>query len=64
MKVTLRFLSIIELVDFSVLMHFPQLQIDPKNLTITCELSEADMELAKRSYHASVEDIDPMLNTT
>jgi hypothetical protein len=44
-------------------MHVSEMQIDPKNLTITCELSEADTELAKRSYHASVEDIDPIFDS-
>ena len=43
-----------ELADFSMFVDFEKALIDKDNLTLTADLSEAEIELAKNTYNALV----------
>jgi hypothetical protein len=53
-KVWLRFETILQLADFLEVMAMTKYTIDRISNIIVCELGEADIELAKRSYHAKL----------
>jgi hypothetical protein len=51
---TLKFPTILLLIDFQMVTKTESFQINNINLTLTGEFSEADIELAKYGYHAEV----------
>jgi len=53
-QVTLQFPSIIELIDFTFIIDGTMFEADRRKNRLTCELSSADVELAKTDYKASV----------
>jgi hypothetical protein len=53
-KVWLRFETILQLADFVEVMAITRYQLDRISNIIVCELGEADIELARRSYHAKL----------
>ena len=53
-KVCLRFETILQLFDFVDVMAITKYQLDRISNVIVCELGEADIELAKRTYHAKL----------
>jgi hypothetical protein len=61
--VTLQFPSILELIDFSLIIEGTMFEADRRQNTLTCELSVGDIELAKASYKALVvSTTDPLRN--
>ena len=53
-KVWLRFETILQLVDFVEVMAMTNYKLDRISNVIVCELFDADIELAKRTYHAKL----------
>ena len=53
-KVILKFPTIMELADFSTFVDLKKTLIDKENLTLAADLSEAEIELAKKAYNALV----------
>jgi hypothetical protein len=52
--IALQFPTIVELIDFELIVNTQHLYIDRKNLIIKGNLTEADIELAKHGYQAVV----------
>lgn len=53
-KVCLQFGDVFHLLEFVEFTKTHECPIDSEKLTIVCELSEADLELAINGYHATV----------
>jgi hypothetical protein len=53
-KVSLQFKDVLQLLEFIELTKNHSCPIDLETLTITCELSEAAIELAVNAYQASL----------
>ena len=51
-KVCLQFETVLQLLDFLEMMALTKFQLDRISNIIICELNEADVELAMRTYHA------------
>jgi hypothetical protein len=56
MTTTLLFKDVLQLLEFVEITKRSTCLIDTEKLTITCELSEADIELAVRGYAATLLD--------
>lgn len=56
MTTTLLFKDVLQLLEFVEITRRSTCLIDTEKLTITCELSEADIELAVRGYAATLLD--------
>lgn len=54
--ITLQFQSIIELLDFQSAINLVVHELDNRKLSMTANLNEQEIELAKRSYRAQVLD--------
>lgn len=50
--VTLQFQNILELLDFLEITKTTNCEVNRRDLIVICELSQADTELAVRSYRA------------
>ena len=57
--VSLRFPTILELVDFNSIIEKDDYQVDHLNLTIKGKFEEADIELARAGYKAIVTEEPP-----
>jgi hypothetical protein len=53
-QTTLQFPSILELVDFQLIVETNAIQLNRVNLTLTGNFSDADIEFAKLSFRAAV----------
>lgn len=53
-KVILAFPDLLKLVDYTLVVDVTQCEINRTGFTLICELSEADIELAKMGYEAYV----------
>jgi hypothetical protein len=53
--VTLVFESLPELIDFSLVIHLTKYNLDGDRLTISTELSDAEIELAREGFGARLE---------
>lgn len=53
-KVCLQFKDVLEILVFVDSIHKPECQVDVDKLTVTCALSEAEVELAINGFNASV----------
>jgi hypothetical protein len=57
-KVSLLFPSILELVDFTIIAETPVYLINRQQLSLTGTFIQADIELARRGFHASVVEFE------
>ena len=55
-QVAVQFSSVGELIDFVHEAHTPTCEVNEENITLTCDLSERDLDLAVNGYHATVLD--------
>ena len=53
-KVILKFPTMMELADFSMFVDLKKALIDKDKFTLTADLSEAEIELARNAYNALV----------
>jgi hypothetical protein len=57
-KVALQFPSIIELVDFTLTFDDNQIPTKSMTLLLICEVSDKEIELAKKKFKAHVVDLE------
>ena len=53
-EVTIQFSSILELIDFTLIIDANKFEVNKSKLLLTCELSEREIELARNGFHATI----------
>ena len=53
-KVSLQFQSLLELVNFTIVIGVVNYEINRTAFQLTCEMSEADLQRAQESYRAQI----------
>jgi hypothetical protein len=53
-QVAVQFSSVVEMIDFVHETTASPCEVNEENVTLTCNLSEADLDLAVNAYHATV----------